>query len=147
MDACSSASGPACWWPWTPRRGTPCGPYRSDDRPRIITEITASDPAVADGAVYMGFPDGNVTALDAATGTARWERRTEGGIISAPAISGDAVYVGSTDGLVHGLDLATGEPRWRFDIGAWQASSPAVSGNTLVVGAYDGSLYAFTPRR
>jgi len=120
--------------------------YRSDDRPRIITQITASDPAVADGTVYMGFPDGNVTALDAAAGTVRWEQRTEGGIISAPAISGGIVYMGSTDGLVHGLDRATGTPRWSFDTGAWQASSPAVSGNTLVVGAYDGSLYGFAPR-
>lgn len=120
--------------------------YRSDDRPRIITEITASDPAVADGTVYMGFPDGNVTALDAATGTVSWEQRTGGGVISAPAISGDTVYVGSTDGLVHGLERSTGRSRWSFDTGTWQASSPAVSGNTLVVGAYDGNLYGFVPR-
>jgi outer membrane protein assembly factor BamB len=100
----------------------------------------------SEGFSYMGFHDGNVTALDAATGARRWSYRTGGGIISSAAVSGAALYIGSNDGSLYALDKVTGERRWSHKIGAWVASSPAVSGTGLVVGAFDGNLYGFALR-
>ena len=114
-------------------------------------DSTASAPAVAGNTLYMGFPDGRVTALDATTGAVVWSARlpgTEyhGGVSSSPAVSGGTLYVGSNNGRLYGLDLATGTQRFTYEIGTRVASGPAISGNTLLAGAWDGNVYAFTAK-
>jgi outer membrane protein assembly factor BamB len=122
--------------------------HRSPDGSYIPQNATASAPAVAGDTLYMGFPDGRVTALDVASGAVVWSVRLPGqaylgGVLSPPAVSGDTVYVGANNGHLYGLDRATGAERWRFEIGTWVASGPAISGNALLAGAWDGNLYAF----
>jgi outer membrane protein assembly factor BamB len=124
--------------------------YRSPHPSQVSSGATPTAPAVAGDTVYMGFPSGAVTALDARTGAVRWDRLLPGdtflgGVHSSPVVSGDTLFVGANNGRLYGLDLATGQPRWEYEIGAWVAAGPAVSGNTLVAGAWDGNLYAFTP--
>jgi outer membrane protein assembly factor BamB len=107
---------------------------------------------VADGTVYMGFPDGKVTALDAATGSVLWTntlpgRLDFGGVHSSPAVSGDTLYVGSNNGSAYALDRRTGEVAWEREIGAWVSAGPAISGNTVIFGSWDGNLYAFTEQK
>jgi outer membrane protein assembly factor BamB len=90
--------------------------YRSPDASYIPQNATPSAPAVVGGALYMGFPDGRVTALDAASGAVVWSVRLPGkpylgGVLSAPAISGDTIYVGSNNGLLYGLNGPTAPSR------------------------------------
>lgn len=123
--------------------------YRSPGTSHIPGNATPASAAVADGTVYMGFPDGNVTALDAQTGNVVWSRLLPGrldlgGVHSSPAVSGDTVYVGSNNGSAYALDRTTGEVVWEREIGAWVSAGPAVSGNTVIFGGWDGNLYAFT---
>lgn len=123
--------------------------YRSPGTSNIPGNATPASAAVADGTVYMGFPDGNVTALDAASGQVLWTRLLPGkldfgGVHSSPAVSGGTVYVGSNNGFAYALDRTTGEVLWEREVGAWVSAGPAVSGNTVVFGAWDGNLYAFT---
>ena len=40
--------------------------------------VVSSSPTVVDGSVYVGCWDGNVYALDAATGVRRWDHDTKG---------------------------------------------------------------------
>lgn len=124
--------------------------YRSPGPSQVPGNATPSMPAVHDGALYMGFPDGRVTALTADGGQVLWSTRLPGrpyfdGILSSPAVTGDTLFIGSNNGTLYGLDRHTGQPLWEYEIGTWVASSPAVSGNAVVVGGYDGNLYAFTP--
>jgi hypothetical protein len=86
----------------------------------------SSSPAVIDGVVYIGSNDGNVYALDAATGKERWRFQTGGWVLSSPAVVGGVVYIGSYDSYVYALDAATGKERWRFRTGNSIVSSPAV---------------------
>jgi outer membrane protein assembly factor BamB len=123
--------------------------YRSPGTSNIPGNATPASAAVTGGTVYMGFPDGNVTALDAQTGSVVWNRQLPGrldfgGVHSSPAISGDTVYVGSNNGAAYALDRTTGEVVWEREIGAWVSAGPAISGNTVVFGSWDGNLYAFT---
>jgi outer membrane protein assembly factor BamB/predicted phosphodiesterase len=125
--------------------------YKSPDPSWIPGNATPSAPAVVGDTLYMGFPDGRVTALDATTGSVVWSTRLPGtpylgGVLSAPAVSGDTLYIGSNDGRLYGLDRRTGSTAWSYEIGTWVASAPAISGDTLVVGAWDGNLYAFTEK-
>ncbi|MDQ3677479.1 MAG: PQQ-binding-like beta-propeller repeat protein [Actinomycetota bacterium] len=125
--------------------------HRSPDESYISQNATPSAPAVVGDTLYMGFPDGRVTALTAATGQVVWTvrlpgRRYMGGVLSSPAVSGDTLYIGANNGHLYALDRHTGAERWKYEIGTWVAGAPAVSGNALVVGAYDGNLYAFTAK-
>ena len=54
-----------------------------------------SSAAVANGVVYVGSYDGNVYALNAATGVKLWSFLTGGKVFSSPAVANGAVYVGS----------------------------------------------------
>lgn len=123
--------------------------YRSPGVSNIPGNATPASAAVVGGTVYMGFPDGNVTALDAQTGSPLWTRQLPGrldfgGVHSSPAVSGDTVYVGSNNGSAYALDRTTGEVVWEREIGAWVSAGPAISGNTVIFGSWDGNLYAFT---
>jgi outer membrane protein assembly factor BamB len=125
--------------------------HQSPDASWIPQNATPSAPAVVGETLYMGFPNGRVTALDVASGAVVWSVRLPGqaylgGVLSPPAVSGDTVYVGANNGRLYGLDRATGAELWSFEIGTWVASGPAISGNALLAGAWDGNLYAFAER-
>ena len=125
--------------------------HRSPGPSYLRQNATPSTAAAVGGVVYMGFPDGNVTALDAATGQVIWNRALPGrpdfgGVHSSPAVSGATVYVGSNNGSFYALDRASGEIEWEREIGTWVGAGPAISGNALVFGAWDGNLYAFAEK-
>lgn len=67
-----------------------------------------SSPAVVRGVVYVGSGDGNVYALNAATGAVRWSHDTGGVVNSSPAVINGTVYVGSDNSEVYALNAATG---------------------------------------
>ncbi|MFJ6280291.1 outer membrane protein assembly factor BamB family protein [Arthrobacter subterraneus] len=124
--------------------------YRSSHPSLVNGGATPAAPTISGNVVYMGFPSGAVTALDATTGAVIWDRllpgeKYRGGIHTSPALSGETLFVGSNNGNFYALDSSTGQPLWQQDIGTWVSAGPAVSGNTAVVGALDGNLYAFTP--
>jgi len=109
-----------------------------------------SSPAVWNGAVYFGSGDGNVYALDAATGTLKWKFHTGDVVHASPAISDGTLFIGSWDSYFYALDAATGKEKWRFKTGedheiANQVgiqSSAAVADSTVYFGCRDSNLYA-----
>lgn len=128
----------------------------------VLWSYTSSHPSLVNGGatpaaatikgntVYMAFPSGAVTALNATTGAVQWDRllpgsQYRGGSFTSPALTGNTLFVGANSGGFYALDARTGQPMWEQNIGTWVSAGPAVSGNTVVVGAFDGNLYAFTP--
>lgn len=125
-----------------------------------------SSPAVAGGVVYFGSADGNLYAVDAASGKLRWKFDAHGRVNSSPAVVGGVVYVVSLDGNLYAVDAATGTQRWSFttegerrftkagNLGAFPPtevvpdpwdfflSSPAVAGGAVYFGSGDGHVYA-----
>ena len=71
-----------------------------------------SAPAVVDGRVYIGSNDGNLYALDAATGSELWRVVTAGPVVSSPAVKGGYVYFGSEDMVARCADAVTGNLLW-----------------------------------
>ena len=126
----------------------------------------SSSPAVVDGRVYLGSYDGNLYALDAASGKLRVEVRDRGRApLQRPPSSrrgagrrGDArsvrrvpvlargrcghVYFGSGDGNVYALAADNGALRWRFKTGNVVHASPALADGILYVGSWDSYFYA-----
>jgi outer membrane protein assembly factor BamB len=114
-----------------------------------------SSPTVSGSAVVFGGSDGNVYAVNAATGKQLWRNATGGRVHSSAAIEGDNVVIGSFDGVVRCYSLATGNERWKFaTLGTTLESgnfgydrrsiqsSPAIVNGVAIVGARDGFIYA-----
>jgi len=126
----------------------------------------ASSPIVADGTLFIGSNDGNVYALDVATGAQRWKTKTGGRVASSAAVANGRVFIESYDSQLYALDAATGDVRWKFKTdgerrftakhlhGAEPAaelmadpfdfylSSPAVQNGVVYFGSGDGNIYA-----
>ncbi len=109
-----------------------------------------SSPAVSGDAVYFGSGDGNVYALDAATGALKWKFHTGDVVHASPAILNNTLFIGSWDSYFYALDASTGKEKWRFKTGedheiANQVgiqSSAAVADGTVFFGCRDSNLYA-----
>ncbi|MFD8737466.1 PQQ-binding-like beta-propeller repeat protein [Streptomyces sp. NPDC059618] len=108
----------------------------------LISYGIDSSPAVVDDTVYIGGTDGEMHALDAATGTPRWMHIIGHLVRSSPAVVDGTVYVGSDDRRVYALDAATGGIRWVHTTGSGVNSSPAVVDGTVYVGSFDHKVYA-----
>lgn len=108
-----------------------------------------SQPAVADGVLYVGGPDGEFAALDAKTGETRWTYDatavtgplpdgSPNGIRDGAAVAGDKVYFGDSTGRVFALNRETGEEVWVHraseQANSAMTSSPLVVGDRLFIG-------------
>jgi eukaryotic-like serine/threonine-protein kinase len=107
----------------------------------------ASSAAIAGGVVYVGGGDGDLVALDLASGKLRWKYAT-GNLIgeSSPAVSGDAVYIGDLGGVLHAVNLRDGKPLWTFKTAGEIKASPVVVDGVVLIGSYDTRLYAVDAR-
>ena len=109
-----------------------------------------SSPAVWSGAVYFGSGDGNVYALDAATGALKWRFHTGDVVHASPAISDGTLFIGGWDSYFYALDATNGKERWRFKTGEDHEiynqvgiqSSAAVMDGVVYFGCRDSNLYA-----
>lgn len=88
---------------------------------------TGAAPTVADGVVVVGDESGVVEALDAVTGTLRWQHSVDGSIDSAPAVAEGAVYVTTEKGDVYALRARDGALAWNYDDGGLIYASPVVA--------------------
>jgi outer membrane protein assembly factor BamB len=73
-----------------------------------------SSPVFKDNVIYFGGDDGNVYAVDAATGRQIWKRATNGPVPATPAIADGTVYIGSYDGKFYAFNAKTGAVKWKF---------------------------------
>ncbi len=113
-------------------------------------DVFTSSPAVADGKVYFGAGDGNVYAVDSASGLLQWKFATGDVVHASPAVAGGTVFVGSWDGHLYALDANSGAQKWAFKGGEDPAmhnqvgfqSSPAVVDGMVYVGSRDAHVYA-----
>jgi len=111
---------------------------------------SASQPAAANGLVYVGTghadgtgitpPAGLVTALDGATGKVVWQIKTSGSEQGGIAVGDGMVFFGDgvdydyqTDHL-HAVDAKTGKEIWTQDVSPQLGSLPLVHNNLLYIG-------------
>ena len=113
-------------------------------------DIFLSSPVIAQNTVYFGSGDGNLYALDAATGDLRWKFKTGDVVHASPAFANGVVFFGSWDSYFYAVDAKTGKEKWRFHGGedplvhnqVGFQSSPAVVDGVIYTGCRDAQLYA-----
>lgn len=120
-----------------------------------------STPRVVDDVIYIGGSDyRRVSALDLATGNARWATDVRGLSWGSPLVTGDTVFAGTAGQTLDGtvikhtggilaLDRATGAVRWHHRStpapGAaftGFAGSLALAGDLVIGASVDGTLVA-----
>ncbi len=109
----------------------------------------SATPVIVDGVVYAGSYDGNLYALDLATGSSVWTYATGAavpepnlgidlGITGSAAVADGVVYVGDASATVHAVDAATGSEIWSVKVDQQTSasiwSSPVVWNGTLYIG-------------
>jgi outer membrane protein assembly factor BamB len=85
--------------------------------------------------------NGNLTALDAATGERRWSFAAGQPLRAAPLVADGTVYQASGSGLLSALAL-DGTLRWQVNLGQPLLSTPAVSEQGVVLVGREGRLTA-----
>ena len=139
--AITFASGKLLWQYDTKGRALNSADFGFDRRSIL------SSPSVTDGVVYIGSRDAHLYAIEAATGTLKWQSDYEKDnmtwAISSPAVRDGVVYMGTSDGgFVHALRAADGRELWRFKMPSRVWASPAIAGSNLYITNQSGDLYA-----
>ncbi|HUE02346.1 MAG TPA: PQQ-binding-like beta-propeller repeat protein [Bryobacteraceae bacterium] len=132
----------------------------------VTGDRVVSSPVWHDGTLYFGGDDGNVYAVDAASGKQNWKYLTNGPVPATPAVAAGLVYFPSYDGRFYAVDAKTGMLKWKFTTGGERRfeakgihgmqpqnqtiadpydvflSSPVVVNGSVYFGSGDGNLYA-----
>lgn len=107
------------------------------------TRADLRSPAVGGGLVYTVSGDGNLYALDTATGTERFHTATGGPVTAAPALASGVVYVASHDFNVYAVDAASGRVVWKVGYGGATDYGPVVADGRIYLGTNIGYVIAF----
>ena len=113
-------------------------------------DVFLSSPVVVGGSVYFGSGDGNLYAVDAASGELKWKFHTGDVVHASPAYADGTLFFGSWDSYFYAVDADTGAEKWRFHGGEDPVihnqvgfqSSPAVVNGVVYTGCRDSNLYA-----
>ncbi|WP_257386922.1 outer membrane protein assembly factor BamB [Tahibacter caeni] len=100
-------------------------------------------PVLHDGKLYTAGVDGEVKAIDAASGKVFWSRDVKLKLAGGPGVGNGVLVVGGMDGDVLALDAGNGTERWRARVSAEVVSAPAVDAELVYVRSNDGRVFAF----
>lgn len=100
----------------------------------------ADTPTPAGDLLLVGSFAGKVVALEAGSGSIRWEYEAEGWVWGAPAVDAEVAYFGDLSGQLHAVSVDRGSPLWSTTIGGQISASPAVDGDLLYVPSENGLL-------
>lgn len=99
------------------------------------------EPRIVAGTVYVANADGVVQALDAESGSLRWEMDLDIPASGGPGVGEGLVLIGTSDAEVIALSAENGEERWRVSVSSEVLSTPAASNGVVIVHANDGKLF------
>ncbi len=94
---------------------------------------------VTDRAVVLESEDGELVALDPATGTELWQMSVGGALSPNGAVVGDELIASVGGQRLMAVDLATGEVLWTFGTKG-DPSAPSVLDGRIVVGTTLGQV-------
>lgn len=102
--------------------------------------------AIADHKIIYTNTNGDIKAVDAASGKPRWSFHTGGKVYATPLVRGHYVIVPSSDGIVYCVDARNGKKIWARETGKAIVSSPALYRNTAIIAGSDGKCRAWDLR-
>ncbi len=104
----------------------------------------ALQPASDGARIYAASRDGNVVALDPATGKSVWRNALDIELSAGPGVGEGIVVVGASDGYLVAIDADSGDELWRANITGETLARPAIEDNTVMVLTIDNRLRALS---
>ena len=103
-----------------------------------------SGVAVDDSALYVGDSEGNLHAIDLATGELKqgFPFKAEDKIWSRPLVQDGIVYFGSLDHNLYAISADSGDLKWKYETGGGIASTPLIIDGAVYFGGFDNKFYA-----
>lgn len=108
--------------------------------------LDANGAVVAGDLVVFTADDGNVYAVERATGAERWRVGGGAAVYSTPLVLGDAVVVGNADGDVTARALDTGATQWQHRYRGAIRGGLASDGGRIFVVSQGGDVAALDPK-
>lgn len=120
-------------------------------------------PTISGGRVYATNDEGEVLALDAATGKQIWvanavnvektgswvkfwkRKAAEAGLTGSPGVGNGLVVVGGRNGEVVAFASETGEKRWATRVSSEVLSTPRFTESHIIVRSNDGRVFGLDP--
>ena len=99
-------------------------------------------PAVAEGMVYAAGHDGDIRAIQVASGKQAWTAKTKLALSAGPELGAGVLVAGSSDGDIIVLDAASGAERWRKSVKSEVLARPLIANDMIVVRTVDGHIEA-----
>jgi outer membrane protein assembly factor BamB len=103
------------------------------------TFVTA--PVYHRGRVFLAYLDGELVALDAASGRVAWKRNLHAHLESSPLAVDGNLYLGDDEANLVSLRAADGRLRWHFDAPGAIKASPSYHDGRVCVADYEASMY------
>ena len=100
----------------------------------------AGSLAANENTVFVGTYNGNIVAVNTATGTLRWAHLIEAPVLGTPVVEGGTLYVSGGQTLF-ALLISTGKPLWHLSLGDVR-SDPALGMSRLYVATVQGYVDA-----
>lgn len=116
--------------------------WKKDIGGGIKEQFLRLTPIVDGGRLFAVNHDGNVVALDAATGKQVWEAETRAAVTSGAGVGEGLVLVGTADAEVVALNWQDGEEVWRAQVSSEVLAAPTAAEGLVVVQSVDGNLAA-----
>lgn len=101
-------------------------------------------PGLANDLAYVGLNNGDLSAVDVATGQQRWSFRTadRNGFWSTPAVANGTLYATSLGHELYAFDAATGAERWVADLHAPIGGDVTLTQTLALLGTFDNRVVA-----
>lgn len=109
---------------------------------------TSSLPLVDGQRLYLGTDDGQLLAVNAATGEVLWRYASRAPVLEPPVIAGELILFANESDEVYALDRHDGTLRWKYEVETPEEftlrghAGVAVSGDLAFTGFADGTLVA-----
>jgi outer membrane protein assembly factor BamB len=103
------------------------------------TFVTA--PVYHRGKVFLAFLDGDLVAVDAASGKTAWKRDLHAHLESSPLAVGDSLYLGDDKTNLVAVRASDGKVRWQFNSPGAIKASPSHDDGRVCVADYQASMY------
>lgn len=108
----------------------------------LVGGLLYGAPAIANGLVHVAFHTGMVYAIDALSGTQKWDYDLRSTVSGGVAVDNNTVFIGSSNGKLSALDAGNGSLKWEFSTENEVWAIPAVVNGVVYFGSLDHSFYA-----
>ncbi len=111
----------------------------------VDVDLASGAGGGSDDIVLIGSQEGDVFALEQATGIVRWQQKINGEILSPPKSADGIAVVRTADGQLTGLDVNNGNILWRYQrkvplLSLRGSSAPVIAEGQVIAGYANGKL-------